>query len=122
MKAISLDPYHSHTVSRFPGPPLGLSQKWISLSRRLTNVNHLMTAKIERCGIIKFLSNEEADATKIHHRLLRAFQEDVFTLSSVSEWIQAFKTGSTIVWGEHLAGRPRLDHIDSLNSITVSRK
>jgi hypothetical protein len=39
------------------------------------NVDHPMNAKVEPRVIIKFLSNEGADATEIHDRLLRAFQE-----------------------------------------------
>jgi hypothetical protein len=113
MKAISLDPYNLHTVSRFPGFSLDLSQKCISAARTLKNVNHPMNAKVEQRVIIKFLSNEGADAIEIHHRLLQAFQEDVYTLSNVYEWIRVFNTWRTIVWDEHRAGRPRLDHIDS---------
>jgi hypothetical protein len=76
---------------------LDLSQKGISAARTLKNVNYPMKAKVEQRAIIKFLSNEGADATEIHHRLLRAFQEDAYTLSSVYEWIRVFKTGRTIV-------------------------
>jgi hypothetical protein len=46
-----------------------------------------MNAKVEARVIIKFLSNEGAYAIEIHHRLLQAFQEDVYTISSVYEWI-----------------------------------
>jgi hypothetical protein len=72
-----------------------------------------MDAKMEQRVITTFLSSEGADATEIHSRLLRAFQEDAYTISSVYEWIRAFKTGRTSVADEHLAGRSRLDHIDS---------
>jgi hypothetical protein len=92
---------------------LGLSQKCIPAARTLKNVNHPINAKVEKRVIIKFLSNEGADATEIHHRLLRAFQENAYTLSSVYGWIRAFKTGRTIVWDEHRAGSPALDHINS---------
>jgi hypothetical protein len=72
-----------------------------------------MDAKLEQRVIIKLLSNEGADPIEIHSRLLRAFQEDAYMLSSVYEWIRAFKTGRRSVLDEHRAGRPRLDHIDS---------
>jgi AraC-like DNA-binding protein len=72
-----------------------------------------MNAKVEQRVIIKFLSNEGADATEIHHRLFRAFQEDAYTLSSVYQWIRALKTGRTIVSDMHQAGRSQLDHIHS---------
>jgi transposase len=71
-----------------------------------------MDAKTEQRVIIKFLSSEGADAIEIHDRLLRAFQQDAYTISSVYEWIRAFKMGRTSVADEHRAGRPRLDHID----------
>jgi hypothetical protein len=76
------------------------------------NINHPMNGKVEQ-RVIKFLSNDGADATEIHQRLLRAFQENAYILSSAYEWIQAFKPGRTIVWNGHRAVRPRLDHIDS---------
>jgi transcriptional antiterminator len=72
-----------------------------------------MNAKVEQRVIIKFLSNEGADAIEIDHRLLRAFQGDAYTFSSVYEWIQAFKTGPRIGWDEYRAGRTGLDHVDS---------
>jgi hypothetical protein len=87
MKAISLDSENSHTVFRFPGSSLGLPQHCISSSRTSKNVNHPMKAKAEQRVIIKFLSNERANATEIHHRLFQAFQEDVYTLFRVYEWI-----------------------------------
>jgi hypothetical protein len=42
-----------------------------------------------------------------------AFQEDPQTLSTVGEWIRAFKTGCTSVLDDARAGRPRRYHIDS---------
>jgi AraC-like DNA-binding protein len=72
-----------------------------------------MNAKVEQLIIIKFLSDEGADAPEIHHKHLRAFQEDAYTLSSVYEWIRVFKTWRTIVWDEHRVGRSPLGHIDS---------
>jgi hypothetical protein len=72
MKALSLDPESSHTVSRFPGFSLGLSQNCISAAWTLKHVNHPMNAKDEQRVITKFLSNEGAVATKMHHRLLRS--------------------------------------------------
>jgi hypothetical protein len=113
MKAISLDPYNSHTVSRFPESSFGLSEKCISAAGTSKNANHSMNPKVEQRVIIKFLSNEGEDATEMHHRLLQAFHEDAYTLSSVYEWIQAFETRRTIVWDDYRAGRLRLDHIDS---------
>jgi hypothetical protein len=72
-----------------------------------------MNAKVEQRAIIKFLSNEGADAIEIHHKLLRVFQDDAYTISRVYEWIRAFKTGRTSVLVEHRVERRRLDHIDS---------
>jgi hypothetical protein len=62
------------------------------------NVNQPMNAKVKQRIIIKFLSNEETDAIKIHHRLLRAFQENICTPSSAYEWLSLFKTGREISW------------------------
>jgi hypothetical protein len=72
-----------------------------------------MNVKLEQRIIIKFLWSEITDLVGIHSRLLWAFREDAYTLSSVYEWIKAFKTGRTSVLDEHRTGRPRLDHIDS---------
>jgi hypothetical protein len=57
--------------------------------RRLdvNNVDCEMDARVEQRVIIKFLSNEGADPTEVHHKLLRNFQEDVYTVSSAYEWI-----------------------------------
>jgi hypothetical protein len=63
---------------------------------------------------MKFLWSEKRDPVEIHYRLLRAFREDAYLISSVREWIRAFKTAHTIVLDELRAGRPRLDHIDSV--------
>jgi hypothetical protein len=103
MAPISLDPYDSRTVSKFPGSFPSFCQKCISAARTLQNVNDQMNAKVEQRVIIKFLSKEEADEIEIHHRLFRAFQEDAYIVSSVCEWIQAFKTGRTSVLDDHRA-------------------
>jgi hypothetical protein len=58
MKALSLDPYNLHTVSRFPGSSLSLSQKSISAARTLQNSNHPKDAKVEERVIIKLLSSQ----------------------------------------------------------------
>jgi hypothetical protein len=44
---------------------------------------------------------------------LHAFQTDGYRLSGVYGGIRSFKTGRTNLLDDHLAGRPRLDHIDS---------
>jgi transposase len=72
-----------------------------------------MNGKVKQRVIIKFFSSDGVDAIEILHRLLRAFQKNSHILSSVYEWIQAFKTGRTSVLDEHRAGRPRIDHSDS---------
>jgi transposase len=72
-----------------------------------------MNTKLEQHVIIKFLWSEDVDPVEIHHRLLRAFQEDAYVLSNVYEWIRTFKSGSTNLLDDRRAGRPRLDHIDS---------
>jgi hypothetical protein len=113
IKTISSDPYHSHTVSKVPGTSLALSQKCIFTPGTFKNFRHSMNVKFQQRVIIKFLSTEGPDASEIQHRLLQAFQEDTYTLSSLHEWIEAFNTRHIIVLGEHLVRRPRLDHIDS---------
>jgi hypothetical protein len=62
---------------------------------------------------MKFLLSEKRDAVEIHSKIVQAFQEDGYTLSSVYEWIRVFKTGSINVLDDARVGRPRLDHIDS---------
>jgi hypothetical protein len=78
----------------------------------LKDINLFMNAKLEQGVIIKFLRGEDIDPVEIHHRLLCAFQEDAYELSSVYEWIRAFKPERTNLLDDHRAGRPRLDHID----------
>jgi hypothetical protein len=72
-----------------------------------------MNEKLEQRIIMKFLWSNGTNPVEIHSRLLQACQKDVYTLSSVYEWIRAFKTGSTSVLDEHRAGRPRFDNIYS---------
>jgi transposase len=72
-----------------------------------------MHVTVKQRIISQFLWTEGADPVEIHSRLLHAFAEDAYTLSSVYEWIRAFRTGRTSVVDEHRSGRPRLDHIDS---------
>jgi hypothetical protein len=48
-----------------------------------------------------------------HSTLLQTFQGDVYTLSSVHEWIRAFKTGRTSVLDDHRAERSHFNHTDS---------
>jgi hypothetical protein len=62
---------------------------------------------------MNFPWSEGRDPVEIHSRLLGVFQEDVYMLSSLYEWIKAFETGSTSVLDKQLAGPPRLDRIDS---------
>jgi hypothetical protein len=49
----------------------------------------------------------------MHDRLLRAFQDDAYTISSVYEWIRVFRTERTIVLDGRWAERSRFHHIDS---------
>jgi hypothetical protein len=59
-----------------------------------------MNAQFEQRVNIKFLWSEDIDPVEIHHRLLRAFQKSVYLLSSIYEWIRAFKSGSTNLLGD----------------------
>jgi hypothetical protein len=63
-----------------------------------------MNAKLKQRVIITFLWSEDIDPVEIHHRLLRAFREDADVLSSVYEWIRAFKSGRTNLLDDHRAG------------------
>jgi hypothetical protein len=67
----------------------------------LRDVIPIMDAKVEQHIIIKFLCGEGVDPVEIHSRLLHAFQEDIYTLSSIYEWIRAFRTERTNVVDEH---------------------
>jgi hypothetical protein len=71
-----------------------------------------MNTKLEHRTIMKFLWSEVIDPIKTYSRLLRAFQEDVYTLLSVYEEIRAFKTGYTNLLDKYLAEWSRFDHID----------
>jgi hypothetical protein len=72
-----------------------------------------MNAKLEQRVIMKSPWSEKTDPVEMHDRLIRTFQEDAYTISSVYEWIRAFKRGRTNVLDELRAGRSRFDHIDS---------
>jgi hypothetical protein len=72
-----------------------------------------MNVKLEQRIIMQFRWSEGTYPVEIHSRLLRAFQEDAYTLLSVSRLIGAFKTVHTNVLDKYRTGQPRLDYIDS---------
>jgi hypothetical protein len=79
----------------------------------LRDANLSMGGKVEQRVTIKFLSNEGANATKIHCRLLQIFQKAAHMLSSVSKWIRSFKKWRANILDDDWAGQLRLDHINS---------
>jgi hypothetical protein len=91
-------------VSRFPESSKDLSSTAIYLNGTLKNVNLFMNARLQQRVIIKFLSSEDIDPVKIHHRLLCASQEEAYVLLSVYEWIRAFKSGRTNLLDDHGLG------------------
>jgi hypothetical protein len=80
----------------------------------LKDFYNLMDEKIEHRAVIKFLSNRDIIVVEIHHRLLREFREYAYILSSICEWIRAFKMGAQGFW-ENIAP-------DDRSSITSTPK
>jgi hypothetical protein len=108
MQSISLDLLQWCTISIFSESSQNLSERCMFTYLTLTIVYHSMEARPSHFSRTKIQL-----LPKIHHRLRGAFQEDVYTLSSVYKWGRAFKTGLKKVLNEHRSGRSRLDHIES---------
>jgi hypothetical protein len=71
-------------------------------------------SKFEICTVVRFLQAEGVSQSKIHHRLVSVYNQNVFSLKEVSVWYNKFKDGQTALNDDPQKhrGRPRTSHTD----------